>query len=178
MKKTLIYITLFIITTSCSSHLVPFSTNVQSQVGLNEDDLKKVQFYNSSRIVLYRELGKNITKVESGNIEYVNGGYYEQVIINPRTPGVLVKSDEGKKLSISFEEGPGRTIMFGLDPQRSGMFSIYGRDWQNQVATIDYDGKEFKLAPESANTVILVNFKKLNDSKIHSRNASGRLINR
>ncbi|MDN5214158.1 hypothetical protein QQ020_18925 [Fulvivirgaceae bacterium BMA12] len=168
---------LLICAASCTPQLVPYTARVQGETGLGEAELKKVQFYNSDRIVLFREVGKNTTEIVSGEIKIVDGKQIEEIVINPLTPGVLVNSADGKRFGISFEQGPDRYLVFGLNPRKAGTYSIYGRDWRNHIATVDYDGKEFKLAPQSSESILLVNLKKLNGLKVNSRTARGRSVN-
>ena len=177
MQNLIVYLILLICVASCTPQLVPYTARVQGETGLGEPELKKVQFYNSDRIVLFREIGKNTTEIVSGEIKIVDGKQIEQIVINPLTPGVMVNSSDGKKFGISFEQGPDRYLVFGLNPRKAGTYSIYARDWNNHTATIDYDGKEFKLAPQSSESILLVNLKKLNGLKVNSRTASGRSVN-
>lgn len=177
MKNFIITIFGITLLASCTPQLVPYTTTVQRQTGLGESQLKKVQFYNSDRIVLFREVGKNTTEVVSGDIKIVDGKQIEEIVINPNTPGVLVNSADGKRFGISFEEGADRYLVFGLDPKKAGRYSIYGKNWENHIATIDYDGKEYKLAPQSSEAILLVNLKKLNAMKVNTRTVHGRSVN-
>lgn len=174
MKNFTVYLTLLIVATSCSPQLVPYSQKLQGETGLDEEQLRHVQFYNSHRIVLFRELGKSTSEIVSGEIKIIDGKQIEQIVINPLTPGVMVNSSDGKRFGISFEQGPDRYLVFGLNPRKAGTYTIFARDWKNQTATIDYDGKEFKLAPQSSESMLMVNLKKLNQFKVHSRTVSGR----
>ena len=176
MKNFTVYLTLLVVVASCTPQLVPYSQKLQGETGLDEDQLKQVQFYNSHRIVLFRELGKSTSEIVSGEIKIIDGKQIEQIVINPLTPGVMVNSSNGKRFGISFEQGPDRYLVFGLNPRKAGTYTIFARDWENQTATIDYDGKEFKLAPQSSESMLLVNLKKLNQFKVHSRTVSGRAV--
>ena len=177
MKNFTLYLMLIVITASCTPQLVPYSQKLQRETGLGEDQLRQVQFYNSHRIVLFRELGRSTSEIVSGEIKIIDGKQIEQVVINPLTPGVLVNSSDGKRFGISFEQGPDRYLVFGLNPRKAGTYTIFARDWSNNTATIDYDGKEFKLAVQSTESMLLVNLKKLNQFKVRSRTVSGRQVN-
>ncbi|MCG8322928.1 MAG: hypothetical protein MI921_25735 [Cytophagales bacterium] len=177
MKNFTLYLILLAVTASCTPQLVPYSERLQRETGLDQDQLRQVQFYNSHRIVLFRELGKSTSEIVSGEIKIIDGKQIEQIVINPLTPGVLVDSSDGKRFGISFEQGPDRYLVFGLNPGKAGTYTIFARDWKNNTATIDYDGKEFKLAARSSESMLLVNLKKLNQFKVHSRTVSGRSVN-
>lgn len=176
MKNFTLYLILLTVTASCTPQLVPYSERLQRETGLGEDQLRQVQFYNSHRIVLFRELGKSSSEIVSGEIKIIDGKQIEQIVINPLTPGILVNSSNGKRFGISFEQGPDRYLVFGLNPRRAGTYTIFARDWKNNTATIDYDGKEFKLSAQSSESMLMVNLKKLNQFKVHSRTVSGRAV--
>ncbi len=176
MKKVFFSIIIIISIASCTPQLVPYTSSIQRQSGLSVNDLNKVQFYNSDRIVLFREVGKSTSEVISGDIKIVDGKQIEEIVINPMTPGIMVNAAGDQRFGISFEDGADRYLVFGLDPKKAGRYTIYGKNWKNHQATIDYDGKEYRLAPHSSETILLVNLKKLNGTKVSSRTVKGRAI--
>ncbi len=178
MKNIFLYLTILIAASACTTtqRLVPFTATVQRDTGLSNEQLKKVQFYTSSRIVLYREIGKNRTEVVSGEIKIIDGKEVEQIVIRENTPGIVVSNTTGNRLAISFEAGKDRAIIFGSVKQRRGAYTILARDWEGNSAIIDYDGKAYKLAPQSSNAILLVNLKKLNAHKVNNRTAAGRTL--
>ncbi len=176
MKNIIPVLIILITLASCTPQLVPYTSSIQRQSGLSVNDLNKVQFYNSDRIVLFREVGKSTSEVVSGDIKIVNGKQIEEIVINPMTPGVMVNAAGDQRFGISFEDGADRYLVFGLDPKKAGRYTIYGKNWQNHQATIDYDGKEYRLSPQSSETILLVNLKKLSGTKVSSRTAKGRSI--
>lgn len=161
--------------TSCGPELVPFTSRVEQETGLNKNQLKKVQFYNSGPIVLYRELSRNTTEVVSGQIKMVDGRQVEEIVIAPNTPGVIVNTT-GDRLGVSFESGPDRYLIFGQNRYRSGAYTLLAKDWQNDIGTIRYDGKDYKISTQSAATMLLINMEKLKNLRVNSRTAKGRTI--
>ena len=178
MKNIFLYLTILIAASACTTpqRLVPFTSSVQRDTGLSNEQLKKVQFYTSSRIVLYRQIGKSTTEVISGEIKIIDGKEVEQIVIKENTPGIVVSNTTGNRLAISFEAGQDRAIIFGSVKQRRGAYTILARDWEGNAAIIDYDGKEYRLAPQSSNAILLVNLKKLNARKVKYRTAAGRTL--
>ncbi|MDN5203220.1 hypothetical protein QQ008_17655 [Fulvivirgaceae bacterium BMA10] len=173
MRNLFIFLVIGITASSCVQELTPYTSRVHRETGLSGEQLKKVQFYNSQRIVLYREVGKNTTEVVSGEIKIIDGKRIEQVVINPNTPGVLVSAPNSDRFGVSFEKGPDRFLIFGSNSKRRGYYAILARDWTGSSAKIDYDGKVYKLAPESSEAILLVNMKKLRSMKVNSRTAGG-----
>jgi hypothetical protein len=160
---------------SCTPELVPFTERVQQETGLSNNQLKKVQFYNSTPIVLYRELTRNTTEVVAGQIKMVDGRKIEEIVIAPNTPGVIVNTSDNR-LGISFEEGSDRYLIFGENRYRSGAYTVLARDWQDNVGLLRYDGKDYKISRQSAATMLLINMEKLRDLRVNSRTAKGRTV--
>ncbi len=160
---------------SCSPDLVPFTSRIEQETGLQKSQLKQVQFYNSSPIVLYRELTRNTTEVVSGQIKMVDGRQVEEIVIAPNTPGVVVNS-EGDRLGVSFESGSDRYLIFGQNRYRSGAYTLLAKDWQNNIGTIRYDGRDYKISTQSAATMLLINMEKLRNLRVNSRRAKGRTV--
>jgi hypothetical protein len=169
-------ITAFVIfITSCGPQLVPFTTDVEYETGLNKDQLKNVQFYNSAPIILYREVNNNITEVLRGEIKMKNGRQVEQIVIPPNTPGVVVNGN-AERLGVSFEKGGDRYLVFGKNPLQSNAYTILAKDWKNSVGVVQYDGNEYNISTQSASTYLIVNVKRLRDLKVSSRTAKGRSV--
>lgn len=160
---------------SCTPQLTPFTTSVQEQIGLSDEQLKQVQFYNSSPIVIYRQVSNNATEVISGEIKMVNGRKIEEVVINSGTPGVLLKQTEKGKFVISFEAGNNRHLYFGENPKRGGVYSLMAKDWQ-EGAKVEYDGKLYRIKPAGTRTILMVSMKNLRDYQVKSRKVSGRTV--
>ncbi|MDH3710566.1 MAG: hypothetical protein OER04_11790 [Cyclobacteriaceae bacterium] len=160
---------------SCSPELVPFTSQVERDIGLSKQQLTKVQFFNSTPIVLYRELSKNTTEVVSGEVKIVDGKQVEEIVIAPRTPGVIVSSSS-ERMGISFEKGADRYLVFGLNKHKSGAYTVLARDWNNNIGYVDYDGREYSISAQSAATFLMINMQKLKNLNVKSRTAKGRTV--
>ena len=93
------------LSTSGCHGFIDFTHELRDQHSLTRDELKNLQYYTSSTIVLRRELesgGKQIT----GNhkLVVVAGKSIEEVVIESKTPGIaLAVSDHS--ITVSFEAG-------------------------------------------------------------------------
>lgn len=161
--------------TSCGPKLVPFTGNVELETGLNKEQLKQVQFYNSGPIILTREINNNTTEVIKGEIKMKNGKQLEQIVIPPNTPGVVINGNS-QRLGVSFESGTDRYLVFGQNRHQSNAYTLLAKDWQNGIGSVEYDGKQFKVNTVSAATYLIVNIKRLRDLKVSSRTAKGRAV--
>lgn len=101
VKKILIFISLSVLIFSCK---VTFTEPLRGQLERSDLDLSKIQYYNSKKINLKREISSNEAKVSSGKVSLENGVMIEEIEIAKNTPGILIKAED-EKLYIRFEEG-------------------------------------------------------------------------
>lgn len=123
MKKALVLICItmtMLLFQSCltlkKSQYKSFQLAMIEKNDLTLDRLKKLQFYSSGYFVtLRRELITSESKILTGKIVSLSGRYYEEIVLEPSTPGIAVDYDENKHiLYISYEEG--YYFEYGLDP--------------------------------------------------------------
>jgi hypothetical protein len=99
-------VSLFLATLSagCASY-VDFTQEIVDQHHLVAKDLQNLQFYNSDKITLRRELSKGSRAITgSHKLLVIAGKEIEEVVIEKHTPGVIVGVGAGT-LKVSFEEG-------------------------------------------------------------------------
>ncbi|CAN91087.1 DNA-directed RNA polymerase [Sorangium cellulosum So ce56] len=100
----------------CGPRLVPFTHELRVQRDLSDSDVKNLQFYVSHPIALRRELTAESSQVTSSHkLLLVSGKVIEEVVVEERTPGVVVAA-RGGALSVSFE--PGASLTFSAGPER------------------------------------------------------------
>ncbi|WP_438027389.1 DNA-directed RNA polymerase [Sorangium sp. So ce233] len=101
--------------TGCGPRLVPFTHELRVQHGLTDRDVKNLQFYVSHEVALRRELTADRSQITSSHkLLLVSGKVIEEVIVEERTPGVVVDARAGA-LSVSFE--PGASLAFSAAPE-------------------------------------------------------------
>lgn len=159
---------------SCSYYLSPYTTQVQKQSNLNEEQLKKIQFYLSGDIVLYKALGKSETEISEGSIKIVNGEKVEEFVIASGTPGVVIGM-EGDVLKVSFDSD-GSYLLFGANSDYGGKYTLMAKQWEGRTGILDYAGKEYKATPESIYAFLTLNLEKINSKTVESKHAGGRTI--
>jgi len=177
MKSTIttLFAVFGLFVTSCGPKLVPFTGDFELETGLNKEQLKNVQFYNSGPIILIREINNNTTQVIKGDIKMKDDKQLEQIVIPPNTPGVVINSNP-QRLGISFETGTDRYLVFGQNKHQSNAYTLLAKDWKNGIGSVEYDGKQFKVNTESASIYLIVNTKRLRSLKVSSRTAKGRAV--
>jgi hypothetical protein len=100
-----VLLALFLFLAGCGAGLIPFTHELREQNRLTDDEIKNLQFYVSHKVTLRRELesgGRQITG--SHKLLLVSGKSIEEVVVEPKTPGIAVAVKE-TVIGISFEQG-------------------------------------------------------------------------
>lgn len=176
MKTYLLLLPLVLLAASCASYQ-PLTEKDRTENKWTENELKQVQFYLSSDIVIQRKLGNETSNIQNGKVRIINGERIEEVIIKKGTPGVLVYSAADNRVGISFEDGDDRYLMFGPNKGRGGRYYLLASDWQNKVGKVQYEGQTFYCTPESGEAFLTLDLKKLHQIEKQQRTAKGRKIN-
>ncbi len=166
---------------SCSPKLTPFTQELYRENGWTKSDLQQIQFYTSNDIVLRREASKGTSKIESGEIKIVDGKRVEQIIIKKGTPGVFLFSPKEDRFAVSFESrrsGEDPYLIFGPSRKARGRYVLRAKDWDDRGrgGKVSYGGRTYYTPTESAYAALLVDLKRIRNTKVKSRTADGRTV--
>jgi hypothetical protein len=155
-------ISIFIV--SCSSSKILFTQSLREEYDFTQDEIKNLQYYVSSTITLQRKLTTGERQItQNHQLRVKKGKYIEEVIVEPRTPGIC--TDVGDDwLSISFEEGS--FLDFGAvvnDVLTSGPYNIYAESWNGDIGTLDFNGKQFQAIKNSQNSSLMIDKESLSE---------------
>jgi hypothetical protein len=175
MKTWLLLPLVALLWASCASYQ-PLTEKDRLQNNWTEKQLKQVQYYLSSDIVIQRKLGNETSTIQNGKVRIVNGERIEEVVIKKGTPGVLVFSSVDNRIGISFEDGDDKFLMFGANKSQGGRYYLLASDWQNQVGKVQYEGKTYFCTPESGKAFLTLDLKKLYQIEKDKRTAKGRTL--
>lgn len=175
--RSIIIAALALMTLGSCKNLVPYTDALRSKYNLSDEQLKHLQFYVSSPIVLQRKItAENSTQITSGKIKIVNGEKVEEIVVPVGTKGVLVKNDNGK-FEVSFEKDDTYYLRFGTNPNRYESYVLLASDWRGKVGTVTYAGNKYYTSPESADAVLLIDLHKISSYQKDARVAKGRKVN-
>ena len=174
MKKLIYLLLPFIILSSCKMY-VPFTKDLKTKNSWSQNDIKKIQFYVSNTIILHRELGKSETKIESGVIKTVDGKKIEEVIIKKGTPGIVTTFTDKGSMAVSFEIDDVYYLTFGSYVNRGGRYYLMLRE-KNTYSKVTYVSKEYFISPESVQSFLQVDMKRINQEERNQRVAGGRKL--
>lgn len=163
---------------SCGPKLTPFTQDLYEEQQWSDDELKRIQFYTSEDIVLYRELTRGESEIVSGEIKIRNGKKVDEVVIKEGTPGVLLFRPKEDKFAVSFEaDNDDRYLVFGASSKRGGQYRLQAKDWKRRRSgKVTYEGKTYTTSSESAYATLLVDLKRIRETKVQSRVAKGRTV--
>ncbi|MFT5382617.1 MAG: hypothetical protein ACI81W_000001, partial [Saprospiraceae bacterium] len=171
---------LTLLISSCSPKLTPFTEDLQQENGWSESELKQIQFYVSKDIILRRQATKGVSKIEHGEIKIVDGKRVEEIVIKKGTPGVFLFHPKENRFAISFEsrKNDDPYLIFGPSKKANGRYTLRAKDWDSnrEGGKLTYDSKTYFTPTASAYAVLLVDLKRIKDTKVKSRTAGGRKI--
>lgn len=141
--------------------LVPFTDAMRVRLELGDDELRALQFYASTQIVLERVASKGEGRVARGRLVVRSGTVLHQVVVQPGTPGVIEPgafigdAPGGHALEVSFDRGA--RLRFGasgesgvytlVDPVRRGLLAdLFERLGKPRRTMVDFDGQRWRVA--------------------------------
>ena len=176
MRNLLLISMAFVLMSSCKT-LIPFTEDLKTSNSWTNNEVKKIQYYNSEPIVLNRQLKSNETGIVSGKIKMVGGKQVEEIVIREGTPGIVSALPDELRMAVSFEIGDDHYLTFGVDSKRGGRYYLRLKDYEkNKFASVTYFGKTYAVSPIALNAYLQVNLKKINKEKLSLRVAKGRKL--
>ena len=159
---------------SCAN-LVPLTSQMIEKNKWSTEDLKKIQYYNSSAITLQKVSSQSGSNIQGGVIKEESNKAVSEVFIKENTKGVAVNTSDNK-LSLSFEKDDAHYLTFGANPDRNGYFVLLASDWKDRIGKVTYDNEKYFTSPESRDVIILVNMQKIKKLIVQQRTAGGREV--
>ena len=173
----LLAVAVLIFASSCAPRLTPFTQNLYENYDWSEEELKSIQFYLSSPVVLRRAAKSGSSEIISGKIKMIDGKEMEEVVIPERTAGVLLFQPKTNRFAVSFEDGgKDRYLMFGPNPKQNDKFVLLASDWGKSQGKVTYEGKTWVTPSRSAFAALMVDLRKIKHVSVESRKAKGRSI--
>jgi hypothetical protein len=176
MKNYHLVILVLLLSQACSPK-VPFTMAVQEKYQLTDTDIKKIQFYTSEDIILYKGESNSKTETSGGEVVITSNKQEEKIIIKKGTPCVVVKIEGKDKLYLAFDSGDGKMLLFsGRTANEPFKFTV--NEWVNNRGKITYDGKTYYASSISGGTYLQFKLKKLDKNKRQETIVKGRKIDK
>ncbi|RMF03403.1 MAG: hypothetical protein D6772_02180 [Bacteroidetes bacterium] len=168
---------LALLVSSCGPTLSPFTQQLYDEYRWSEDELKRIQFYLSDDVVLYRELQNGKSEIVEGEIKVVDGRRRDQITFRRGTPGVLLFSPKQNRFAISFEDGgKDRYLMFGPSPKVGNRYVLLAGDWNRQRGSLTYAGQKWFVNADDGFATLMVDLRRLQQTQVNTRIARGRRV--
>lgn len=156
---------------SCSKKIA-FTSDIQKEYKFPEARLKKVQFYTSKQIVLFKIKQEGDAVITDGKVLLKHKKDVEKIIIKKNTPCILEEVIDENKFLFSFEAVDGRVLLFGNTG--SGYYSIMAKNWKGGTGAIEYANKTYVTTDGDA--FLNIKAKNLKQLKGKQRTVKGRRI--
>jgi hypothetical protein len=175
--KLLLFSVLSVLLTSCAPQLSSFTRTLYDDQRFSDSDLKRIQFFLSEDLVLYRYLDeKGEFEIKEGSVRVRNGRKTEEIIIKRGTPGVFIARPESDHFSISFEEADdSKFLTFGPNPKNGGVYELLASKWTRGTGTVTYANAKFNTYSDAIPR-LMVDLKKSQYRSSESTRASGRRV--
>ncbi len=168
----------FSILLNACSPKIPFTQAIRDQYRLTPEELKGIQFYISDPVILRRgELNENQKTTEDGKLIVQSGKSIDQITIKSNTSGAAEQVVDLKTISISFEEGPEKYLVFSSAKNRNGFYSLQALSWENGRGQLNYGGQTWNAVPGSDQAILLFKMKSIKKLRVNEKVAKGRKVN-
>ncbi len=154
---------------------VPLTDQIKEEYNLNEQNMKKVQFYTSSTIILTKsKVSGSQGTSDGGALVSSKNSEQDRVIIYPNTKCIFDGFGPNNELNIRFEVGVGNFLKFAVRPNQNGGKYYLKADWkQDQGGQLTYGNQTYFADTNSGSAYLMVVLKKLNKTKRKDRRVKG-----
>lgn len=159
---------------SCSQR-IPYNDDIRKEYDLTAENLKKVQFYTSSQIILQKSVQSGSQEISQGGKLVVNQNRQEdRLIINPSTKCIFEKYGDKGEVFIRFEVGTGKTLKFAVrQNQANGKFYLDANWKSDKGGEVQYGNEVYYANSASGNAFLMVSIQKLKRTKRKDRVVKG-----
>jgi hypothetical protein len=175
--KSIFFISAFILLSSCAIK-VPLTKAIKEEFNLTAQNIKQVQFYVSTQIVMERSSQKGSSETNSdGTLVSSSNNEKERIIILPKTAGIFEKFGAENHAIIRFESGDGKYITFATRPNMDNGKYYLLADWEpSKGGKMTYGNEEYYATSISGESFLMVKIKKSQNTKRKDRVVKGMKI--
>ena len=150
-----------------------FTEKYRTDYGLKDEILPRIQFFNSSEIILFRADSESGLAIENGEVVVTNANSEDQIVIPKGTKGKYVNTPSTGKLAIRFELGEGKYLVFKSAGSYKGRYMLAAEKWEQKNGVITYGGDKYYVTGSSGAAYLQFKLKNLNSYKKKSRVVGG-----
>ena len=152
------------------------NTGTIKKYDLSQEDLTKIQFYNSADVVLtrYENVAQN-KNTDKGTLKLSTGKELDQVIIKAGTRGKIVKQLKNGSIAVSFEPDDTKYLLFGTSSS-SDTYKLQAISWKDGRGKMNYGGLIFFTNPGSERCFVSFKLKREDRGNKEMRYAKGNKV--
>ncbi len=163
---------------SCGTPTRIFTQELREQYKLSAEDLKSIQFYVSGPIILTRYSQGAQKTTEGGELTLMKDEVLERVVIKSGTPCLIKDVVDGSRVTVSFEDGNNRYLVFGSIKKQGGNYCLQALDWNgNRGGRLNYGEREYNVNSSSQGAFLYLRVKSLNRFKLDEKVIKGKTLN-
>lgn len=172
MKK-IIFILSLVCLIQCSPK-VAYHNGVKEKYKLEESEIKKIQFYTSDDIILYKTESESDRKTNKGELVVSNKTAEDRIIIKKGTRGVVLKIENANRLQVSFETDD-KTLNFE-SVSEVGQYKLKVDEVVDGKGKVKYGANTYYVSQGNGTVYLKFKIKKLNKSKSKDQVVGGRKV--
>jgi hypothetical protein len=169
-------LTIPILMVSCSPQVRPFTQEIREKTRLTEQELKSIQFYTSNTVVLRRGETSGAKETDKGELTVLTDAKVEEIIIKAGTPCLIKEVVDGNRVTVSFEDGAGKFLVFGSLRNRDGYYTLMALDWVNGKGKLNYGEKTYYSSPGSKDVFLTFKMKSLEKFRKDQKVVKGKTL--
>lgn len=175
--RTIIFAFIVATLASCAPTLKYYTKDIHDDNRWSDSELRKIQFYLSNDIILWRDISRGESVITNGKIKIVDGREVEEVIIKKGTKGAFLFSPTKNHYAVGFDASDdNKYLVFGPSEKVNGRYVLLAKDWDRRYGSVTYGDKVYKTTNESAFAYLMVDLDKKNNTKVSTNKASGRTV--
>jgi hypothetical protein len=173
LPATLILALMF---TSCVSTRAPFTQQLRDRYGISPEELKSIQFYISNDLVLTRGDREQKKETSDGELKLLKDEVVERIVIKAGTPCVIKEVVDGNRVTVSFETGSTRYLVFGSFKNKDGYYTLQALDWVKDRGKVNYGEKMYMTSPGSRDIFLVLKVKSLDKFRVDEKVVKGQTV--
>lgn len=130
--------------------MIPFTRDLYNRLRLNNQDIRKLQFFVDQTIILSRGLSQDKLYIDQGKVVNQYGVNENKIEIPALTPGV-VEAIEPDGVRVAFENG--NNLKFINNKYSPEFFIFSGVNWDNGTAEVPYRGTTYRASCATCGSV-------------------------
>ncbi len=161
---------------SCTTTKVPLTQKLRDEYKISPQELKAIQFYISNDLVLSRGDQQSKKETSDGELTLVKDAKVEQVVIKAGTPCVVKDVVDGNRVTVTFENGSDRYLVFGSLKNRDGYYTLQALDWNKDRGKVNYGEKLYMTSAGSRDVFLVLKMKSLDKFKVEQEVIKGSTV--